>query len=194
MSLERACWQALQPLRGPARLVFVDETRLHTAMVREWGGGLRGERVRGTAPHSHLQTTTLVLAVRQTGLIAPMVTTGAMTGLLFLAYVKAFLAPTLAAGDLVVWDNLSAHSVAGVREAIEARGAILQPRPPDSPDLNPIEQVFAKLKAKLRAAGERTVDARWKTLGHVLDDFPPAECANFLRGGRLCRTSTLKTL
>ena len=99
-----------------------------------------------------------------------------------LAYVKAFLAPTLAAGDMVVWDNLSAHAVAGVREVIEARGATLQPLPPYSPDLNPIEQVFAKLKAKLRAAGERTVDALWKTLGHVLDDFPPAEGANFLRG------------
>nr|WP_242470667.1 IS630 family transposase [Thiocystis violacea] len=180
--MERACWQALQPLWDPARLVFVDETGLHTAMVREWGWGARGERVRGTVPQGHWETTTLVLAVRQAGLVAPMVTAGAMTGALFLAYVKAFLAPTLAAGDIVVWDNLSAHSVAGVREAIEARGATLQPRPPYSPDLNPIEPVFAKLKAGMRAAGERTVEGLWNTLGKRLDDFPPAECANFLRG------------
>jgi transposase len=180
--LERACWQALQPLWDAARLVFVDETGLHTAMVREWGWGPRGERVLGTVPQGHWQTTTLVLAVRQTGLIAPMVTAGAMTGPLFLAYVKDVLCPTLMAGDIVVWDNLSAHSVTGVREAIEACGATLQPLPPYSPDLNPIEQVFAKLKATLRAAGERTVGALWTTLGQVLDDFPPAQCANFLRG------------
>ena len=182
MSLERACWQALPPLWDPARWVFVDDTGLNTAMVREWGWGPCGERVLGTVPQGHWETTTLVLAVRQAGLMAPMVTAGAMNGPLFLEDVKAFLCPTLAPGDLVIWDNLSVHQVAGVRDAIETRGAILQPLPPYRPDLNPIEPVFAKLKAGMRAAGERTVEALWKTLGQLLDDFPPAECANILRG------------
>ncbi len=182
MNLQRALWQALQPLWDPAHRVFVDETALHTALVRWWGWGPCGERVLGTVPQGHWETSTLVLAVRQAGLTAPMVTAGAMNGALFLAYVKEFLCPTLAAGDIVIWDNLSVHQVAGVREAIEARGATLQPLPPYSPDLNPIEQVFSKLKAELRAAGERTVEGLWKTLGKLLDDFPLAECANFLRG------------
>jgi hypothetical protein len=110
--------------------VFVNETGRYLAMVLEWGWGPRGERVRGTVPQGHGQTSTLVLALRQAGLVAPMVTAGAMTGPLLLASVKALLCPALAEGNLVIWDNLSAHSVAGVREAIEARGATLQPRPP----------------------------------------------------------------
>jgi len=111
-----------------------------------------------------------------------MLTAGAMTGALFLAYVKTFLCPTLAPGDMVIWDNLAVHQVAGVRDAIEARGATLQPLPPYSPDFNPIEQVFSKLKAHLRAAAERTVEELWKTLGTLVDEFPPDECANFLKG------------
>jgi transposase len=150
--------------------------------------------VQGAVPQGHWETTTLFLAVRQAGLRAPMMTAGAMNGALFLASVKEFLCPTLAAGDLVIWDNLSVHQVAGVREAMEARGEMHQALPPDSPDLNPMEPVLAKLKAQMRAASERTVDALWKTLDHVLDDVPPAEGANILRGGRGCRTSKLKTL
>lgn len=182
MRLERALWQGLQPLWDPAHLVFVDETGLNTVMVRLYGWGPCGERVPGAVPHGHWATSTLVLAVRQAGLTAPMVTAGAMTGALFLAYVTTFLCPTLAQGDIAVWDNLAVHHVTGVRDAIEARGATLQPLPPYSPDLNPIEQVFSKLKAQLRAASERTVEGLWKTLGTLLDDFPPNECANFLKG------------
>ena len=107
----------------------MDDTGWHTALVREWGWGPRGERVHGTVPHGHWQTTTRVLAVRQAGLTASLVTAGAMTGPLFLADVKNFLCPTLAAGDSVIWDNLSVHQIAGVREAMEARGATLRPLP-----------------------------------------------------------------
>ena len=182
MRLERALWQALQPLWAPTHLVFVDETALNTAMVRLWGWGSCGARVQGAVPQGHWETTTLFLAVRQAGLRAPMVTAGAMNGALFLASVKEFLCPTLAAGDLVIGDTLSVHQVAGVREAMEARGATLQALPPDSSDLNPMEPVLAKLKAGMRAAGERTVEGLWKMLGKLLDEFPPAECANFLKG------------
>jgi transposase len=111
-----------------------------------------------------------------------MVIPGAMDGACFKAYVKEFLCPTLVPGDIVVWDNLSSHQVAGVREAIEAVGATLKPLPTDSRDFNPIEQVFAKLKAGLRKAGERTVEALWDTLAKVMDQFTPAECENYLRG------------
>jgi transposase len=114
--------------------------------------------------------------------MAPMVIEGAMDGTLFLAYVREFLCPMLSSGDIVVWDNLSSHQVADVHEAIEAVGAILKLLPPYSPDFNPIEQVFAKLKALLRKAGERTVEALWDSLAKVLDQFSPAECENYLRG------------
>lgn len=182
MRLERAFWQALQPLWDPARVVFVDETSLNTAMARLSGWGTRGMRVLDRIPQSQWETTTLVLAMRQSGVRAPMVTAGAMTGELFLAYVTGFLCPALGPGDLVIWDNLSVHQVAGVREAIEARGATLQALPPYSPDFNPIERVFAKLKAQLRRARERTTETLCKTLGKRLDEFPSQECANLIQG------------
>jgi len=172
----------LQPTLDPARLVFIDETGLDTAMVRRYGWGNRGARVRGGAPQGHWHTSTFVAALRQRGLTAPMVIQGAMDGACFKAYVREFLCPTLAPGDIVVWDNLSSHQVAGVREAIEAVGATLKPLPPYSPDFNPIEQVFAKLKALLRKAAERTVETLWSALAHVLDQFTPAECENYLLG------------
>jgi transposase len=180
--LQRDAWQKAQPTLDPARLVFIDETGLDTAMVRRYGWGDGGARVRGAAPQGHWHTSTFVAALRQRGLTAPMVIQGAMDGACFKAYVKEFLCPTLAPGDIVVWDNLSSHQVAGVREAIEAVGATLKPLPPYSPDFNPIEQVFAKLKAGLRKAGERTVEALWDTLAKVMDQFTPAECENYLRG------------
>lgn len=166
----------------PARLVFIDETGLDTAMVRRYGWGACGRRVRGHFPQGHWHTSTFVAALRQHGLTAPMVITGPMDGAFFKAYVCEFLCPTLSPGDIVVWDNLSSHQVAGVREAIEAVGATLKPLPPYSPDFNPIEQVFAKLKALLQKAGERTVETLWSALAHVLDQFTSAECANYLRG------------
>ena len=166
---------------NPARLVFIDETWAKTNMVRLRGWAPRGQRLVCAVPHGHWKTSTFVAALRSTGLTAPLVIDRAMNGASFLAYVRQFLAPTLSLGDVVVMDNLPSHKVAGVREAIEARGATLLYLPPYSPDLNPIEMVFAKLKALLRSAAARTVDALWTTLGTLLDQFSPAECARYLR-------------
>jgi transposase len=130
------------------------------------------------APHGHWKTTTLVVALREAGLTAPMVLDGAMNGKAFLAYVRQVLVPTLQPGDLVVLDNLSSHKSAGVRQAIEQAGAQLIYLPPYSPDLNPIELAFSKLKWLLRSAAERTVDALWARIGQLLDQFTAQQCRN----------------
>ena len=140
-----------------ARFVFLDETGLTTKMTRLYGRGRRGERVVGAVPHGHWRTTTFIAGLRQSGIIAPLVLDGPMTGAAFRAYVEQALAPVLQRGDVVVMDNLAAHKMAGVEEAIAATGASLLYLPPYSPDLNPIEQFFAKLKA-LAAQGSRTVE------------------------------------
>ena len=132
-------------------------------------------------PHGHWNTSTFIAGLRQDGLVAPCVFNGAINGELFLAYVEQVLVPTLIGGDIVVMDNLGSHKVAGVRKAIEAVGARLHYLPSYSPDLNPIEQAFAKLKALLRAKALRTVEALWNALGDIVACFSPAECANFLR-------------
>jgi transposase len=149
-------------------------------MVRRYGWGPRRERLVDVAPHGHWRTTTFVAGLRSTGLVAPLVLDGPMTGEAFLAYVGQFLAPVLAKGDVVVLDNLPAHKVAGVCEAIRATGASLLYLPPYSPDLNPIEQAFAKLKALLRKAAARSREALWGTIGRLLGTFTPAECRNYL--------------
>jgi transposase len=162
-------------------LVFIDETGTSTNMARLRGRAPRGERLVGKIPHGHWKTTTFVAGLRSTGLTAPCVIDGPMNGNAFLAYVEQILAPTLAPGDVVVLDNLSAHKVPGVREAIEAAGATLRYLPPYSPDFNPIEQLFAKLKALLRKAAERSVDALWRRIATLLAAFTPDECANYLK-------------
>ena len=134
-----------------------------------------------SVPYGHWKTTTFVAGLRHDRIDAPCVIDGPMTGELFLAYVEQFLAPTLAPGDIVIMDNLPAHKVKGVAEAIAARGAALRYLPPYSPDLNPIEQMFAKLKALLRKAAVRSVDKLWDTIGLLLDAFAATECANYLR-------------
>ena len=144
-------------------------------------GEPRGERLVDAAPHGHWRTTTFVAGLRSTGVIAPLVLDGPMTGAVFCAYVEQFLAPALSKGDVVVLDNLAAHKRAGVREAIAAVGASILYLPPYSPDLNPIEQVFAKLKALLRQAAARTRDSLWNTIGRLLDAFSPSECRNYLQ-------------
>jgi transposase len=149
-------------------------------MARRYGRSPRGERLDGPIPHGHWKTTTFVAGLGSGGFLAPYVIDGAMNGAIFRAWAEQMLAPVLAAGDIVVMDNLPAHKVTGVREAIEARGTELLYLPPYSPDLNPIEQAYAKLKALLRKAAERTVDGLWATIGRLLDRFPPAECANYL--------------
>jgi transposase len=165
---------------SPERLVFIDETWATTTMARRHGRARRGTRLVAAVPHGHWKTTTLIAALRHDGLTAPCVFDGAINGARFLAYVEQGLAPTLRPGDVVVMDNLKAHKVNGVREAIEAQGARLLYLPPYSPDLNPIELAFAKFKALLRSAAARSVDLLWHTIGHILDDFSPAECAHYL--------------
>ncbi len=149
-------------------------------MVRRYGRGPLGERLVDAVPQGHWRTTTFVAGLRQNGVIAPLVLDGAMTGAAFRAYVEQFLAPALAPGDVVVLDNLAAHKVAGIRQALAAAGASLLYLPPYSPDFNPIEQLFAKLKALLRKAAARTRDELWSTIGRLLATVPPAECARYL--------------
>lgn len=165
---------------NPTRLVFLDETWATTNMARRYGRAPRGERVIASVPHGHWKTSTFVAGLRNDAITAPLVIDGAMNGETFRAYIEQFLAPTLAHGDIVIMDNLASHKVAGVREAIEARGATLIYLPPYSPDLNPIEQAFAKLKALLRKAAPRTVEALWAVIGEALSAFPSTECANYL--------------
>jgi transposase len=162
-------------------LVFLDETWAKTNMTRTRGRAPRGTRLVDYVPHGHWKTTTFLAGLRLGGLTAPLVVDGPINGELFRAYVQQHLAPTLKPGDIVIMDNLSSHKVTGIREAIEAAGAKLLFLPPYSPDFNPIEQVFAKLKALLRKAGERTVSALWERIGHLVDRFEPAECRNYFR-------------
>jgi transposase len=150
-------------------------------MTRLYGRAPRNQRVVDAVPHGHWKTSTFIGALRCDGLTAPGLFDGAINGDAFLAYVEQVLVPTLRRGDVVIMDNLGSHKVKGVREAIEAAGASLMFIPPYSPDLNPIEQAFAKLKALLRAKKLRTVEALWKAIGSIVDCFTPQECANFLR-------------
>lgn len=177
----RAAWVVKQLGWDANRLVFIDESGARTNLVRQYGRSLRGRRLVAYAPHGHWKTTTFVAALRAEGLTAPMVLDGAMNGKAFLAYIQQVLVPTLKPGDLVVLDNLSSHKQAGVRQAIEQAGGQLLYLPPYSPDLNPIELAFSKLKSLLRSAAERTVDALWSRLGKLLDCFTPQECVNYLR-------------
>jgi transposase len=175
----REAWFEGQLDLDPERLVFVDESGLSTRMARLRGRALRGERCRAGVPHGHWKTTTFAGALRLTGMTAPLVIDGAMNGIAFRAYAEQLLAPTLKPGDVVIMDNLPAHKAPGVREAIEAAGASLLFLPPYSPDFNPIEMAFAKLKALLRGAAERTIDGLWTAVGTLVPTFTPAECANY---------------
>lgn len=177
----RRAWFDGQLDLDPAKLVFIDETGLSTKMARLRGRATRGERCRAGVPHGHWKTTTFTGALRLTGMTAPFVYDGAMNGNVFRAYVEQVLVPTLAPGDIVVMDNLSAHKAAGIRDAIGAAGATLMFLPPYSPDFNPIENAFAKLKALLRAKAERTIAALWNTVGSLIKLFTPAECANYFK-------------
>ncbi len=159
--------------------MFIDETWASTNMARTHGRAPRGERLRAAIPHGHWLTTTFVAGLRNTGMVAPMVLDGPINGSLFQDYVEQVLVPELRPGDIVVMDNLGSHKGAGVRAAIEAAGANLLYLPPYSPDFNPIELAFAKLKAALRTAAERSLDGLWAAIGRIIDTFTPAECTNY---------------
>ena len=150
-------------------------------MTRQYGRAPEGERLVDAVPHGHWQTTTFIAALRTSGMTAPMVIDGAINGDLFCAYVDKVLAPELRPGDIVVLDNLSSHKRVEARRRIEAVGARVVFLPPYSPDLNPIENAFAKLKRLVRSAGRRTVEALWSFLGQACDRFGPTECVNYFR-------------
>jgi transposase len=178
---KRRLWRAWQRFMDPARFVFLDETGTATNLARRYGRSPSARRLVAAVPHGHWRTTTFIAGLRQSGVVAPLVLDGPITGPAFRAYVEQFLAPSLAPGDVVVLDNLAAHKVNGVRRAVAAAGASLLYLPPYSPDLNPIEQLFAKLKALLRKAAARTRDELWSTLGRLLDACPAVECSAYLR-------------
>ncbi len=178
---KRRFWRHWQTWLKPDRLVFIDETGAKTNMARLRGRSLKGSRLGATLPWGHWKTTTFVAGLRTSGMTAPMVLNGAMNGPAFKAYVEQVLAPSLKRGDIVVLDNLSSHKVDGVRQAIKAKGAFLLYLPPYSPDLNPIELAFSKLKAQLRKAAARSVDELWQVIGGLLDEFSPQQCQNFFR-------------
>jgi transposase len=176
----RAQWRAGQADLNQERLVFIDESGASTKMTRLYGRCARGKRLVCAVPHGHWKTTTFVGALRQDGMTAPCVIDGPINGETFLAWVEQSLVPTLRPHDIVVMDNLSSHKVKGVRQAIEAVGATLHYLPPYSPDLNPIEQYFAKLKSLLRKAAARTRETLDNAIADSLTRFSPTECANFL--------------
>jgi transposase len=161
--------------------VFIDETWAKTNMTRLRGWAPRGRRLVGKVPHGHWRTLTFLAALRCDRLTAPCVIDGPIDGLSFFAYVEQILVPTLRPGDIVIIDNLGSHKAQRVRSALRSAGAKLLFLPPYSPDLNPIEQVFAKLKTLLRTAAERSVEATWRRIGTLLDAFSPQECANYFR-------------
>ncbi len=175
----RWAWFEGQPDLDPERLVFVDETGASTKMARLRGRSKRGQRCRAAIPHGHWKTTTFTAGLRLNGLSAPMVLDGPMTGAAFRAYIEQVLVPTLKPGDVVIMDNLPAHKVSGVKEAIEAAGATRLFLPTYAPDFNPIEQAFAKLKALLRKAAARTIPDLWDTIAKGLDSVTPQECAAY---------------
>jgi transposase len=175
----RHAWFDAQPDLDPERLVFIDETGTSTKMARLRGRAPKGERCRAPIPHGHWKTTTFIGALRLSGMTAPMTLDGAMRGDAFVAYVEQVLVPTLKPGDIVVMDNLPAHKSAAARHAIEKAGAELHFLPPYSPDFNPIEMAFSKIKALLKKAAARTVADLWDAIRDAIDAITPTECANY---------------
>jgi transposase len=179
--LARSDWASGQPALPVPHLFFVDETGASTKMTPLRGRAPIGTRCVGRAPYGHWCTTTLVGALGCGGVAAPMVWDGPINGAAFLAWVRTMLVPQLQPGDIVILDNLAAHKVTGVRQAIEAAGAQVRYLPPYSPDLNPIEQVFAKLKTALRKAAARTFKALCAAIGAALEQFSADECERYIR-------------
>lgn len=174
-------WKKYQGRLDPRRLVFIDETWVKTNMTRSHGRCAKGQRLVAKVPHGHWRTLTFLAALRIDRIDAPCVIDGPINGLSFKAYVEQSLVPTLTPGDVVIMDNLGSHKGQPIRRAIRGAGAKLLFLPPYSPDLNPIEQVFAKLKALMRKAAERTAEDTWRRTGKLLDQFTAKECANYIR-------------
>jgi len=180
-------WKENQPHLDAARLVFIDETGASTNMARRYGRCTVGERLLCKEPWGHWKTVTFTGALRLSGMTAPMIMDGPMDGDAFRVYVTQFLAPTLKKDDIVVMDNLPSHKVAGIEEAITAVGAKLRYLPAYSPDLNPIEQAFSKIKALLRKTAPRSIAALYKAIAKIIRSIPPQECAAYLaNSGYLC--------
>ena len=188
MARRRAQWMARQGAIDPRRLVFIDETWTKTNMAPLRGWAPRGARLKAKAPFGHWQTLTFLAALRHDRIDAPWLLDGPINGERFLVYVERVLVPTLGPGDVVIMDNLGSHKAKAVRQAIRSVGARLIFLPKYSPDLNPIEQVFAKLKHLLRKAQARTSDAVCATIGELLADFTADECANYLANSGYDRT------
>lgn len=181
MARKRDRWKAYQSRIALERLVFIDETWVKTNMAPLRGWGPRGRRLKAYAPFGHWKTQTFIAALRHDRIDAPWVIDGPINGKLFTVYVEEILAPTLSPGDVVVLDNLGSHKGKAARAAVRARGAHLLFLPPYSPDLNPIEQVFAKLKHGMRQTQPRNIEATWRKVGDLIEAFTPKECANYLR-------------
>ena len=179
MARKRTRWKAWQGRFDVRRLVFIDETWIRTNMAPLRGWGPKGKRLYGAAPHGRWRTLTFLGALRWDRLTAPCVFDGPINGLCFRAYVDQILLPTLKPGDIVIADNLGSHKSKAVRQAIRKAGARLWFLPKYSPDLNPIEQAFAKIKHWMRLAQRRSIDDTWQHLGHLIGTITPPECANY---------------
>lgn len=180
MARKRVLWKRYQRKIDPARLVFIDETWARTDMTPIRGWCARGQRLIAKIPQGRWKTLTFLAGLRCGGICAPLVLDGPINAESFLAWVEQCLVPTLRPGDIVVMDNLGSHKSVAVRRAIRAAGAKLFFLPAYSPDLNPIEQMFAKLKTLLRKADTSSVEKAWKSIGRLLDEFSPAECSNYV--------------
>ncbi|MFC5483222.1 IS630 family transposase [Microvirga aerilata] len=181
---ERRAWRTQRQARmrqEPHRLVFLDETSVNTKMTRLRGRSRKGQRLRMSAPFGHWKTHTFLAGLRCHELSAPWIIDGPITRLAFEAYIETQLAPTLHQGDVVILDDLVVHKSDKAAQCLKQRGAWFLFLPAYSPDLNPIEQDFAKIKAHLRKAEARTLDALWRALGDICDLFEPRECWNFLK-------------
>lgn len=174
-------WRQPAMSASPGRLIFIDETSVNTKMVRARGRSLRGARLKATAPFGHWKTQTFIAGLRCHELTAPWLIDGPMNKASFETYVKTQLAPTLSKGDVVIMDNLAAHKSDVAAQAIADKGAWVLFLPPYSPDLNPIEMAFSKLKAHLRKGAYRTIDALWRAIGDICKLYEPEECANYFK-------------
>jgi transposase len=186
----RQRWRSFQGNLDPRRLVFIDETWIKTNMAPLRGWGAKGKRLRGFAPHGHWRTLTFLGALRCDGLAAPCVFDGPINGQCFRAYVEQQLLPVLRPGDIVILDNLGSHKAAIIRQLIKSAGARLWFLPPYSPDLNPIEQAFAKIKHWMRAAQKRSIDDTWRHIGTLVSTIEPKECANYFQNAGYASVKT----